>query len=72
MTQLKPTIINGEWTMAPAPEADHPWLDSHPQVIGPMSKPEIDWFLRTGGHPTPNQTDEAIRSSGPQTMEAKR
>lgn len=66
---LKPTIINGEWTMAPAPEADRAWLDRHPQVIGPMSELEMRRFLRDGT--TPTQTAEAIRSSGPQTMEAK-
>lgn len=69
MTHLKPTIINGQWAMAPAPEQDRPWLDCHPQVIGPMSELETARFLRDGT--TPTQTAEAIRSSGPQTMEAK-
>lgn len=70
MTQLKPTIINGdEWTMAPAPEQDRAWLDRHPQVIATPSELELRRFFRDGT--TPTQTAEAIRSSGPQTMEAK-
>lgn len=39
------------------------------EVIGPMTELETARFLRDGT--TPTQTAEAIRSSGPQTMEAK-
>jgi hypothetical protein len=48
MTALKPTIINGAWTMAPAPEQDRAWLDRHPQVIATPSELELRRWIKTG------------------------
>lgn len=50
---LKPTIINGAWTMAPAPATDHAWLDLHPQVIATPSELELRRWIKTGALPTP-------------------